>query len=111
MSHAQGVGLVVLLASGIVDEWLVLLVLVSSVLPVLLGGCGCGTWVWVVARGVVAHCWGSEGSRVGGVSWCLLGCLSRRCGGVGGVGGCGVWLLNSGREHQVTGTGWFWLPM
>lgn len=38
----------VLLASGIVDEWLVLLVLVSSVLPVLLGGVGvepgCGWW-------------------------------------------------------------------
>jgi hypothetical protein len=50
---------------------------------------------------------GPEGSRVERVSLASFpGCFSLW--GVGGVGGCGVWLLNSGREHLMSPSRFLW---
>jgi hypothetical protein len=88
----------VVFASGIVDERL----------PV--GVVGLSTtfhrfvrwWVWNLAGWfllvVLAHCWVLKDHAIPSGPPSLK--LHVECGG--GVGGCGVWLLNSGREHPAS---------
>jgi hypothetical protein len=56
------------------------------------GGGGCGSWNLIGSGlvGELAHCWGSEGSRVSGMLRCLLS-LVHRFGWWGG--GWWVWCL------------------
>jgi hypothetical protein len=101
----------VVFASGIVDEDSRFLAGRSQYYPF----CGCGTWVagggWEVPvmgpSDGVGTLLGPEGSRealVGGGAGFLLASFAEASpvGWGGGVGGCGVWLLNSGREHLVS---------
>jgi hypothetical protein len=102
----------VVFTSGIVDERLLLRAMASQycqlagVEPgVVVGGGWVGTLLGPERSGRVPVWEGVFSSGVGGLSSCCLLCSCRPLGVGGGVGGLGVCVLNSGREHLAADPG------